>query len=177
MNQDYEFYNLSNDNMSFDEAFDNILSFVKQEPNATYLLSVGTDAQEHGTHTRFITAIHIHGIRKDGIGRGAWGCLKKLIIPRRMNSLKEKISTELSLSQEIASLFTSDKIDEIFEILLPHSEDDINFTFSIHLDVGKKGATKNLINEMTGRIESMGLEAKIKPDSYAASSYANKYTK
>ncbi|MCY9401673.1 ribonuclease H-like YkuK family protein, partial [Bacillus haynesii] len=52
-----------------------------------------------------------------------------------------------------------------------------DLTLEVHLDIGKKGMTKDLIQEMTGRITSMGICAKIKPDSYTASSYANRYTK
>jgi hypothetical protein len=94
-----------------------------------------------------------------------------------MTSLHEKISMETTLSQELAYAFTSVYLAELAEILIPYSDEGADLTFEIHLDIGRKGVTKDLIQEMTGRIQAMGLEAKIKPDSYTAFSYANRFTK
>ena len=46
----------------------------------------------------------------------------------------------------------------------------------IHADVGENGKTKDMIKEVVGLIKSNGFEAKIKPESYAASVVADKYT-
>lgn len=48
-----------------------------------------------------------------------------------------------------------------------------------HLDIGAgaRNKTRQFVKEMVARIESMGLEPKIKPDAFVASSYANRYTK
>jgi predicted RNase H-related nuclease YkuK (DUF458 family) len=50
-------------------------------------------------------------------------------------------------------------------------------TFEFHIDVGTKGPTKALINEMIGMVKGLNFVPKIKPDSYCASSFANRYTK
>jgi predicted RNase H-related nuclease YkuK (DUF458 family) len=39
------------------------------------------------------------------------------------------------------------------------------------------GLTKEFIQEMTSKVSAMGIIPKIKPDSYTAFSYANKFTK
>ena len=174
--ENYSFYNLTYKDMSFDDVFEKIISFINQHMNCTYRLAIGTDAQVHKTTTKFITAIHIHRIRTNS-RNGAWGCLQKRVVNRRITSLREKISTETAISQETACLFTPKHIDKITDTLISSEDDPANLEFSIHLDIGNKGATKSLIKEMTKRIEAMGIEAKIKPDSYAASSYANKYTR
>jgi predicted RNase H-related nuclease YkuK (DUF458 family) len=49
--------------------------------------------------------------------------------------------------------------------------------FEFHIDVGTIGPTRELINEMVAMANSTGFEPKIKPESYAASCYANRYTK
>ncbi|NLJ41543.1 MAG: hypothetical protein GX352_08045, partial [Clostridiales bacterium] len=49
--------------------------------------------------------------------------------------------------------------------------------FEFHLDVGTKGPTRELIGEMVAMAKGTGFEPKIKPESYAASCYANRYTK
>ncbi len=163
-------------NMTFDEVFNNILSYISKDPIALYKLAVGSDSQVK-THTRFISAIHVHRIGLDGMGKGAWGCIKEYIVPRRISSLREKISIETSLTQELLFLFDYKRVSEILDILIPYSDKGADFTLEAHIDIGKKGATRELIQEMLGRFSGMGIEAKIKPDSYAASSYADRYTK
>ncbi|RXI96543.1 hypothetical protein DS745_22820 [Anaerobacillus alkaliphilus] len=172
MNNDLVFYNTSIDQMSFDMVFDHLLQFIKREPTSFYRLAIGTDSQVHPTGTKFITSVHLHRV-----GKGAWGCLKKEIIPRRVTSLKEKIFLETMYSQEVASLFSNDHISNLAEPLIPHIDNGADLTFEVHLDIGKKGKTKHFIEEMSDRILAIGLQPKIKPESYAASSYANKYTK
>jgi predicted RNase H-related nuclease YkuK (DUF458 family) len=172
MTQPYLFYNISKRDMTFEVVFDHIVSFMKVDPRSFYNLSIGSDSQVHTDETLFTTAIHIHRV-----GKGAWGCLRDYRVPREMKSLHEKISMETSLSQEIAFLFTPNHLSLLSNILIPYLDNGADFNFEIHLDIGKKGLTKSLIQEMTGRIHAMGLEAKIKPDSYTASSYANRYTK
>jgi predicted RNase H-related nuclease YkuK (DUF458 family) len=169
---EYTFYNFSEQQLTIEDVYKRILNFIKKDPNASYRLAIGTDSQVRKDRTKFITAIHIHRI-----GKGAWGCLKNYEVPRSITSLREKISLETTLSQEIAYLFPAEKIDQLTDILLTSSNHDVDFYFEIHIDIGKKGVTKAFINDMVQRIEAMGLEAKIKPDSYAASSYADRYTK
>jgi predicted RNase H-related nuclease YkuK (DUF458 family) len=169
---EHTFYNFSEQQLSVDDVFTRVLGFMQKDPNASYRLAIGTDSQVRKERTKFITAIHIHRI-----GKGAWGCLKNYDVPRSITSLREKISLETTLSQEVAYLFTSEKIDQLTEVLLSSSNNNADFYFEIHIDIGKNGVTKAFIKEMVQRIEAMGLEAKIKPDSYAASSYADRYTK
>ncbi|QYY43049.1 hypothetical protein SAMN04489735_105914 [Aneurinibacillus thermoaerophilus] len=166
------FYNMSERFFSFDEVFERILHFIAYDPLARYSMAIGTDSHAYQTYTKFTSAVLIHRI-----GKGAWGCLRDCIVPRRIESLREKISLETSLSQEIAYYITPEMIAKISDVLLPYVEKGADFTMSIHLDIGKQGSTKELIKEMVGRIQAMGIEAKIKPDSYVASSYANRYTK
>lgn len=170
--RDYSFYNLSERHMSFDEVFTRIYEFIRADPHNTYRLSIGTDSQAHGADTRFITAIHLHRV-----GKGAWGCLRNETIHRKIKSLREKISLETHLSQEIACLFTSSHMSDLLELLYPYRNDGARIQMEIHLDIGNHGLTKEFILDMTERIRAMGLTARIKPEAYAAFSYANRYTK
>ena len=45
----------------------------------------------------------------------------------------------------------------------------------IHADVGKNGATKDMIKEVTGLILGNGFTPMIKPESFAASSVADRF--
>ncbi|HZH62902.1 MAG TPA: ribonuclease H-like YkuK family protein [Metabacillus sp.] len=172
MNDSFTFYNVSEKKMSFQTVLERIKGFMLKDPRAEYVLSIGSDSHVHQSETKFITAIHIHRV-----GKGAWGCLKNHTVKRPISSIREKISMETALSQEIAYYFTSRYLMELSDILIPFADEGADLIFEIHLDIGRKGMTKELIQEMTGRIEAMGIEAKIKPDSYTAFSYANRYTK
>ncbi|WP_026562807.1 ribonuclease H-like YkuK family protein [Bacillus sp. J37] len=172
MNDSFTFYNVSEKRMSFQTVLERIKGFMLKDPRSEYVLSIGSDSHVHQTETKFITAVHLHRV-----GKGAWGCLKNHTVNRPITSIREKISMETALSQEIAYYFISKYLMELSDILIPFADEGADLIFEIHLDIGRRGVTKELIQEMTGRIEAMGIEAKIKPESYTAFSYANRYTK
>ena len=51
-----------------------------------------------------------------------------------------------------------------------------NYDFEIHADIGENGETKAMIQEVVGMIRAHNFEAKTKPESYAASKVADRYT-
>lgn len=168
------FQNLSHHHMSFDQVLTHILTFMKQDPRGEYRLMLGTDSQVHPSHTLFITGIVIQRI-----GKGAWACYRKEVVPRKMTTLHERISYETSLTEQVASLFTEECKKQLIDVVLPHIYKGATFSIEGHIDIGAgdRNRTRVYVNEMMARIESLGMEAKIKPDSIVASSYANRYTK
>lgn len=160
--------------MSFDQVFEHIARFMQSQPCSNFRLMIGTDSQVHQTKTIFITGIVILNE-----GNGVWACIRKVIIPRRMLHLHERISYELSLSEEVVSLFTEEKKNHLIEIVLPFLYQGATFTMEGHIDIGaeKKNKTSEFVKEMVTRMEAMGVEPKIKPNAFVASSYANRYTK
>ncbi|WP_018665352.1 ribonuclease H-like YkuK family protein [Heyndrickxia acidiproducens] len=168
------FQNLQEKNMPFEKVFSHITAFMKRDPKGSYRLMVGTDSQVHQTYTLFITGIVIQQER-----HGVWACIRKTVIPGRMDHLHERISRELSLTEETVSLFTEEKKNELIEIILPYLYEGASFTMEGHIDIGagKRNKTRKFVKEMAARMESMGVEPKIKPDAFVASSYANRYTK
>src|SRR3954464_13026495 len=93
---DYSFQNLREKSMSFEQVFERIVKFMKLNPSGNYRLMVGTDSQVHRSTTVFITGIVIQNK-----GKGVWACIRKVVIPRKMTHLHERISLELSLTEEI----------------------------------------------------------------------------
>ncbi|WP_394219614.1 ribonuclease H-like YkuK family protein [Halobacillus trueperi] len=160
--------------MKFEEVFSHILTFMKSDPIGDYKLMMGTDSQVHPSHTLFITGIVIQRV-----GKGAWACFRKEVVHREMTTLHERISYETSLTEQVASLFTEEKKNDLIEVVLPYIYKGATFTIEGHIDIGSgdRNRTRVYVNEMMARIESLGMEAKIKPDSIVASSYANRYTK
>lgn len=173
-NNNHLFKNLQESRMSFEKVFTRIIEFMNTDPCGNFRLMVGTDSQVHKQHTVFITGIVIQNR-----GKGVWACIKKVVVPRKMTQLHERISLELSLTEEIVALFTEERKNELIEIVLPHLYKGATFTMEGHIDIGagKRNKTSEFVKEMVTRMESMGVEPKIKPNAFVASSYANRYTK
>ncbi|MFB5661167.1 ribonuclease H-like YkuK family protein [Alteribacillus sp. HJP-4] len=174
MSKQLRFYNLSKDDMTFSEVYKHIESFIAAEPRGRYRLMIGTDSQTHSRSTRFITGVVI---RREG--RGVWACVRKKEVRRVIVNLHEKMSMETHLTEEVAQLFTAAKKQRLVQLILPHIKEGSSFTFEGHLDVGNgtRNKTKVYVEEMMERLTMHGMKARVKPDSFVASSYANKYTK
>ncbi|WP_100408411.1 ribonuclease H-like YkuK family protein [Bacillus solitudinis] len=160
--------------MSFEDVFCRILKFIRIQPSGNYRLILGTDSQVHAKETIFITGIVIKNN-----GKGAWACIRKIAIPRKMIHLHERISYETQLTEEVASQFTESHKHKLINIILPYVYQGATFTIEGHIDIGsgQRNKTRKFVQEMVSRIESIGIEPKIKPDAFVASSYANRYTK
>ncbi|WP_416150794.1 ribonuclease H-like YkuK family protein [Salipaludibacillus sp. HK11] len=170
----YSFENSQEKNMTFAQVFERIVKFMNRYPNGNFRLMVGTDSQVHPMYTRFITGVVIQ--QK---GKGVWACIRRNVVSRKMTNLHERISFETSLTEEVASLFTDERKEELINIVLPHVYKGSSFTIEGHIDIGcgERNKTRIFVREMVSRIESMGIDPKIKPDSFVASGYANRYTK
>ncbi|WLD91670.1 ribonuclease H-like YkuK family protein [Alkalihalobacillus sp. AL-G] len=168
------FRNLTYTHLTFNEVIDHIKTFMNKEPLGNYRLMIGTDSHVYSLETVFITGIVIQRM-----GRGAWACFRKMKYPLPIENLHQKISLETALTEQVASLFDESIKTDLINIVLPHVYKGASFTVEGHLDIGKekRNKTREFVAEMVARIEAHGIEAKIKPDSIAASSYANRYTK
>lgn len=158
--------------VSYDEMIKIIADYIRVSPQSSYDITIGTDSQSHKI-TRMIEVICIHRI-----GDGGIFFFHKEDIPK-IKVLKEKIIEETNRSIENAIGF----IDALqMELLGDNIDLDIMFNenrlaFAVHADIGRRGKTKELIKEICGWIEASGFEARIKPDSYAASGIANMLSK
>ena len=133
----------------FDDVVGDVLEFISTSGDKKII--IGTDSQGTGD-VDFVTAIIIHHV-----GRGArYFWTKKN--GKYINSLRQKIYQETSLS-----LFWAQQ-------LLAHLQEDWNPEFlseelEIHIDVGERGPTRDLIKEVVGMIRGNGFNAKTKPES------------
>ncbi len=164
------FRSLSNNVMTFEQVYEEIIKFIKADTNCSYTISVGTDSQVT-SRTVLVSCIHVHRV-----GRGAIGFLHKSEMQRPIFSLREKIYLETYASLQLAYMFNDSRIRRINSIVNSNRKNS-GVTFEFHIDVGTKGKTKTLINEMVGMVRGSMFIPKIKPDSYCASSFADRYTK
>jgi uncharacterized protein len=164
------FRSLRKDNLNFEQVCSEIIDFIKADTDSSYRISVGTDSQV-GSKSVFVSCIHIHRI-----GKGAIGFLHKSEMQRAVKNLREKIYLETCASLQLAYMFDETKMRRIRQAV-GNGNRLKDVTFEFHIDVGRKGQTKTLINEMVGMVKGLSFVPKIKPDSYCASSFADKYTK
>ncbi|MDD2619526.1 MAG: ribonuclease H-like YkuK family protein [Syntrophomonadaceae bacterium] len=155
------FISPSKGSLSLIEVVKDMLDYISEDLDRSYKIIVGSDSHSNCQGTCFVSAIIIH--RQ---GKGARYYYDKFI-DRKMNSLRQRIFYEASLSLALA--------DQLSVCLKDHGREDMKV--EIHLDAGVKGETKELIKELTGMIIASGFAAKIKPDACAASKVADKYTK
>ncbi|MBS4023280.1 MAG: ribonuclease H-like YkuK family protein [Dethiobacter sp.] len=148
--------------LSFDETFAEVIAYTEDRPQEQYKLIIGTDSQAHFRQdVCFVTAIIIHRV-----GKGARYFYKRQK-HRYMESLRQRIYYETFLSLEVAASMAAK--------LAANGNSRLNI--EIHLDVGEKGDTKEMIREVVGLVIGSGFRACIKPLSYGASKVADKHTK
>jgi len=157
------FYNSKHEKMSINEMIEKIISFVNEYPEYEYKLSIGTDSMTY-KDTHFVLAIVLHRVGNGGI------YFYKKFDHAGIRDLRTKLYAETQLSIETADLLVSILLDKDEKLL-----DKLNL--SIHLDIGTSGPTKDLIKELEGWVMAIGYEYEIKPNSYAASFVADRYSK
>lgn len=146
--------------LDFDGMFRDIVAYMHDDSDAHYNLIVGTDSQ-FAPETCFVTAVIIH---RTGKGARYYYAREHERVSR---SLRQRIFYETSRSLSVAS--------QLAERLAENGYADLNV--QIHLDVGENGQTRDLIREVVGMVVGSGFDARIKPNSFGASTVADRYTK
>lgn len=167
MNDDNSFYNPSVGRLSFSETVGEILAYLAEQPEKAYDVIVGCDSSSSDT-PEFPLAIVV--LR---VGQGGRFFLRKISYPnRRFVGWKMRILQEVLLSCELALT-----LKEELQKRMAQKDFSPRYEFRyIHADVGEKGQTQEMIKEVTGIIRGNGFEPKIKPESFAASNVADRYT-
>lgn len=145
-----------------------IVKFMLRDKTSEYEITVGTDSQNFH-NTKMVEVIAVH--RK---GRGGSYFYNIEFVPR-IGNLKQKINEETSRSLMVAN----ELLDAIDNELLKEDLllEDLTVSFQIHCDIGKTGKTNVLVKEITSWVTSQGYVCLIKPQSYAASGIADRYSK
>jgi predicted RNase H-related nuclease YkuK (DUF458 family) len=137
-----------------------VSDFIQQDPNREYKIIVGTDSERRpNNRADFVTAIVVHRIGNGG--RYFWRHLEMEKIHTLRDRIWQEVLLSIDLSKELAVLLKNAGLNKC--------------GFEIHVDVGEKGETKSLIQELVGVIRANHFEAKTKPESYAASKVADRH--
>lgn len=162
------FESISFGKLNYDQVLEEIKLFLEQDPNKEYSLVIGSDSHEEtGSNLsnrtiNIVTAILVH--RRGFGGRYFW--IKKR--NPNIHSLREKIYAETLLSLEFAHKFVP--------LLKETLGEELNYHLEIHIDVGERGETREMIKEVVGMVTGNGFVAKTKPEAYGASYVADKHT-
>ena len=164
------FFSPSKGELEFKEVIKEIYNYIKEQPEFFYDIVVGCDSPSSDKPFFPIAIVVLR------TGAGGRFFLKKMRYPdsflKRFVNWKNRILQEVYLSCELA-LSLRETLEKEFGEATP----TFNYQFQyIHADVGELGKTKEMIKEVVGLIKSNGFEPKIKPQSFAASVVADRYT-
>jgi predicted RNase H-related nuclease YkuK (DUF458 family) len=145
---------------SYETLLKEVVLFIKSDPEKHYKIIIGTDSANHGT-TDFVSAIVVYRVGHGG--RFFW---RRITSKNKIVNLRKRIYEEVMMSLKLAS-----------EVLFNLSQNkNLKFDFEVHVDIGSKGETKEMLQEIIGMVRGSGFEVRTKPESYGASKVADRYT-
>ncbi|HYE21956.1 MAG TPA: ribonuclease H-like YkuK family protein [Verrucomicrobiae bacterium] len=147
--------------LSFNQVVDRLLEYLEIAPGMQYELIIGTDSMPAiNAQAEFVSAIVVH--RKHSGGIYFWSKKQE----SQLHTLRDRIFQEALLSLRLAE-----------QLLTKLKEKNISdFNLIIHVDVGPNGETKKMLHEIVGMIKGNGFDVRTKPESYGASSVADRHT-
>lgn len=162
-----KFQNPSQGELLFGEMLREVVKFMRVEPLASYKVMIGSDSNG-GQVLDLVSVVAVHRVGNGG--RYFWHRQTR----EGVKSLRQKIYAEVTTSLELASLFLPAFRRELRQ---SEAESEMPFDFEIHVDVGSKGETRDLIREVTGMVRGYGYEVMVKPLSAAATSVADRHVR
>lgn len=158
---DKKFLDISGNQYLLDEVIDRIHAFIADKSHERYQIIVGSDSHP-ALEVRFVTAVTIRRIGNGGIY--FWTRSQ----PERHATLRDRIYRETMLSVTLAQ--------ELRGRLKETLGDEYFWDDQVHIDVGERGETRDLIPGVVGMVKGYGFEAVIKPDAFGACTVADRHT-
>ena len=146
--------------LDLNTVVDEIIRYIEIVPDDTYTVIIGTDSVNH-VGVDFVSAVVVYRLGHGG--RFFW----KRVQENKKYTLRNRIYQEALMSLKLAESLVASFAEKNFT----------NFNFEIHVDIGNNGPTRELIQEITGMIRGSGFNVKTKPESYGASSVADRLLK
>lgn len=174
--------------LSLGQVINELIDYKKENPEAQYKIVIGTDSETKEKGMEFVCVVAVHRIGKGG--RYFWA----RVYDQRNLDLKNRIYQEATISLALAGALLEKELElhnmkidmgqsiiEIFQSLEKDSKSGLNkeIIFSneleIHVDIGSKGPTREMIKEIVGMVRGSGFFVKIKPEAFAAANVADKH--
>jgi uncharacterized protein len=160
MKQENIYHSPSKGRLDFAELIGEIKRYIKEQPERHYSIVVGTDSYPSNS-VDYVTAVVVH--RKGRGGRYFW---RKKHQTGKTPTLRNRIYEET-----MCSIGTAQKLLKTLG-----QEALAKYDLEIHIDVGSSGPTREMITEVVGMVKGNGFTARTKPEAYAASTVADRYT-
>lgn len=157
-----KFYSETKGTLTLGGVLEEIVKFVKEQPERFYKIIIGSDSQA-SSPSSLVTAITVWRV-----GNGAvhfWTRSPEREFYSMRDRVWEEAMSSITLAQEMRSSLQHLLGDDFFW--------DGN---EIHVDIGKQGPTRELIDGVTGMIKGFNFTPVIKPYSYGASVVADRHT-
>ena len=132
---------------------------------------IGTDSERLADgRSDFVTAVVVHRVGNGG--RYFWRRTEL----GKFHTLRDRIIQEVIVSLELGK----EVLVELKELSSPAGDRsvgqvELEWDFEIHADIGERGPTKAMIQEVVGMIRAYNFEPVTKPGSYAASNVADRH--
>jgi len=164
-----QFYNLQEGMLSLPQMVKTIIHYISEAPNEDYNVVVGCDSSSEESPVFPVVVV----VRR--IGKGGRFFIKRIRFSsdqKKFYNIHSRILQEVYLSCQVA-LYLKEKLLPALE--KADSQSHCQFRY-IHADIGGDKETQGMIKEVVNLIKGNGFEAKIKPESYAASTIADRFT-
>lgn len=166
MDTEHHFYTSYGLSIPFSQVIEELRVFMNAAPSYAYRITIGTDSERlSGGDADFVTAVVVHRVGNGGkyfwrrVGGGTY------------HTLRDRIIREVLISLESAQAL----LKALRERYRDESENVVEWGLEVHADVGVNGPTKDMIQEVLGMIRAYNFEPRMKPESYAASSVADRH--
>mgnify|MGYP003110307046 CR=1 FL=1 len=146
----------------YEIEYKDLIKVVENHTKAGGTVYIGTDSFLTKKHCVFATAICLHGGKLEG---GRYFIQKNKPSAKKFKVLLSRIMAE---------------VEKTIYFALKIHEDCPKANIELHLDIGAstaEGATAQYSDMLTGYAKSSGFSCKVKPDSWASSSIADKHSK
>lgn len=165
-----EFKSPTHGPLDFERVLEKLLDYVGNEPGLEYELIIGTDSMPMANASaEFVSAIVVH--RKNRGGIYFWSKRHET----SLHTLRDRIFQEAIYSLRLAEQLIKRLREKNLDFSAEGSTAFVG-NLTIHVDIGPNGETKKMLHEIVGMIRGNGFAVKTKPESYGASSVADRHT-
>lgn len=164
-----QFYSPSRGMLSLEEVVAEMIAYINEFPQGNYEVIVGCDSSSEEAPVFPVVIV----IRR--LGKGARFFVQKIrfsLNQKKFFNVHDRILQEVYLSCQVALALK----DKLFQALKREDLQSVCEFRYIHADIGGDKETQTMIREVVNLIRGNGFEAKIKPESYVASSVADRFT-
>lgn len=143
------------------------MGYMREKPDQSYDVIVGCDSSSSDSPEFPLAVVVLRS------GAGGRFFLRKISYQdRKFYHWKMRILEEVLLSCDLALTLREELRKKTSGL-----ENAPRYEFRyIHADIGENGSTREMIKEVVGIIRGNGFEPKLKPESFAASNVADRYT-